>query len=95
MDRINESARKRDKVARANEERQKRHLDGYQTPDEHQNKRKMPGKSLLVQQLQYDDEMEDQATEKGQPLTLGDLHQPSVDDYKDKDKLLEQRRSAS
>ena len=34
LDRIEESARKRDRVARANEERNKRHEDGYQTPDE-------------------------------------------------------------
>ena len=34
LDRIEESARKRDRVARANEERQKRHEGGYQTPDE-------------------------------------------------------------
>ena len=51
LDRIEESARKRDRVARANEERQKRHEDGYQTPDEYEDPKRMPGTALLVQQL--------------------------------------------
>ena len=51
LDRIEESAKKRDRVAKANEERQKRHEDGYQTPDDQVDKKKLAGTALLVQQL--------------------------------------------
>ena len=44
IERLNESATKRERIARHNEERMKRHLDGYHSPDEDEKKQKLPGK---------------------------------------------------
>ena len=47
---------------REQEERRKRHEAGYVSPDENElpaNKKKFVGSKLLLQQLNYDNEMED------------------------------------
>lgn len=65
LERIQASASKKDKIAKANEERIKRHEDGYQTPDSNEKRKNkdFPGKALLLQQLNYDREMESIMTE--------------------------------
>lgn len=78
IDRLQESAAKREKIAKYNEERQKRHDEGYQTPEEGDKMNKTAGKRLLMQQLKYDDEMEDQATENGR-MSMDELNGPDGD----------------
>jgi len=66
LERISASATKKERVAQRNEQRLKRQEEGYRTPDssENQDNRKIGGKQLLLQQKQYDSEMEYQFTEK-------------------------------
>ena len=52
----------------------------------------MAGVALLVQQLKYDDDMEDQATDRARPMTLSDLKAKKVEDEEVKSKELEKRR---
>ena len=66
LERISASATKKERVARRNEERLKRHEGGFRTPDssENEDKRKIGGKQRLLQQKQYDSEMEYEFTEQ-------------------------------
>ena len=75
IERKQQSASKRERIVREQEERRKRHEEGYISPDENdlpQNK-KFLGSKLLLQQLAYDNEMEDQTTVNHEPMTMGEL----------------------
>jgi len=51
IDRMQESAQKKKKTAKFNEERMKRHQDGYESPDDNDRKgtSKFAGQNLLMQ----------------------------------------------